>query len=74
MPKELKLWSLALLLACGPLAFAHAAESPAAPDAYLGLLAGRWAFTGTLRGQPVHYHVEGRWVLAHGSRRPIPAR
>jgi hypothetical protein len=66
MPKTLKLRSLAPLLVCVPLALARAAEPPAAPDAYLGLLAGHWDFTGTLHGQPVHYHVEGRWVLADG--------
>lgn len=73
MPKKLKLWSLSLLLACGPLALARAAAPPAAPppDAYLGLLAGRWDFTGTLRGQPVHYHVDGRWVLSNGWMRLV---
>jgi len=54
---------LLLVLACVPPA---GADPSVARDPYLGLLAGRWDFTGTLRGKPVHYHVEGRWVLASG--------
>lgn len=60
-----KLRFLALLVVLAAVPPAHA-DAPAAPDVYLGLLAGRWDFDGTLRGKPVHYHVEGRWVLANG--------
>jgi hypothetical protein len=59
--------AVALLIACAYLAPARAAPPPAAPtDAYLGLLVGRWDYTGTLLGKPVRYHGAGRWVLANG--------
>ncbi|MGP8034764.1 MAG: hypothetical protein ACLPQ6_11585 [Steroidobacteraceae bacterium] len=67
MKATLQWAALALIIAGAYLSPVRAAPPAAAPaDAYLGLLAGSWDFTGTLLGKPVRYRGAGRWVLANG--------
>ncbi len=61
-----RILTLLLLGLVWPLSAAAAHRARPAPDPFLAQLAGPWDFAGTLRGKPVHYRVEGRWVLHHG--------
>ena len=40
-----------------------APPAPPAADAFLAQLVGEWDMSGTLKGKPVRYRGEGRWVL-----------
>jgi hypothetical protein len=56
-----------LVVLAAMIATVGAAEAPATPrDPFLDQLAGRWEFVGTVRGTPVRYAGEGKWVLGDG--------
>jgi hypothetical protein len=65
---RIRILTLALLCASfvWPLGAEAAHRARPGRDPFLAQLVGPWDFSGTLRGKPVHYRVEGRWVLHKG--------